>query len=301
MRKGRRSAKHHKVRSLQRQEAWQIPLAHLGDAVDDWLAGGPLAGLENAIFVLNAAIEEIGETPGEFETRTPEDEIAIASAQYEASVCIEAGLAKLASSVAGQRQQALARIVTKAVEPKSIPTYAAKFMEVAIAEGGGQADFHPPTRQKARTMLSAIRELKEANGTEPRRYPDPPIRDWSELPREFAGFRLDEGDHGPHLVAPYALPPFADLARYTPDGLTPKLGPTNYDSYLTISEILKEWAHRNQQDLASDQISMWTFLLGYQLGPPDSHIDRISSLFKNRIVHSPWNTEKTAKVTWIET
>ena len=211
MRAGRRSVKHHKVRSLQRQEAWQIPLAHLGDAVDAWLAGGELADLENAIFELNAAIKNIGEEPGSFEMHTPEDAIAIASAQYEASVCVEAGLQKLLCGAAGQRQRALARIVTKSVEPKSIPTYATRFMEVAIAEGGVQGDFHPPTRHKARLTLAALRGAKGESVTSAQiaTYAEPPIRDWSELPREFAGFRLDEGFHEQALIGPYRLP------RYT--------------------------------------------------------------------------------------
>ena len=303
MRRGRRPVRHHEVQSLRRQADLTKPLAMLDAAIDGWLRGGPLSEAEAAIDGIAAdlaAFRAIGSGQSDF---TRGDQIVWNAVLYREAAVIAAKLTDMAQAASSHRDEKLADLVKAHVTPAEIPAYGVNFVKSLIAAGAEQADLHPATKRRADAVMTTLRSMQAAAVDHDAAHPEPPVRDWSELPETFAGYRLEIVDRASLIGPPAPLPVSPDIAAFTVDRLHPGEMQSRRDTYSAWAEIVEAWdakrvAAANSNEvcpLNAPTLRAWVLLLGHRLDAPDTEPSDVSDL---RIV-SPWNSEQVIRPVWI--
>lgn len=300
MSRGRKPIRHHAVRAMQKDRIWADQLEQIEGAVDGWLKGGPLDALETVLAALETALETAQKEPDDLGSFTRDDKVVWAAARYKQAAELTRQLKILYHTVDAHREQLLASLAAASTVPADIPLYGVKFIKTLLAEGGGQADLHPPTRARAKATLAALRQAPEGTSAIPSEvYHEPPVRDWSDLPREFAGFRLKLVSDEIMIRGPDPLPPFTDIAKYTEDGIDPGEGGTRLDTYITYSKIIQQWSTREGRNLDGSTATGWAVLLGHRLAVPDTVSSKISDLGRYVFLESPWTKGEIVTPVWI--
>lgn len=299
MARGRRPARHHATKSMQVEEAIINAVGRLEAAVELWLAGKGLDDIERVIPELKAATSALA-TPSSHEAEfTREDRIVWAARRYGAAAQAAAKLATLSQLAVAARETALAEMAAAVAIPAVVPRYGTRFIKAMIAEGAGQADLNPPSKARAQAALRAVRQAAPGSSSTPSQdvYREPPVRQWAELPREFAGFRLENVDPDEAWCDLPQLPPYTDIAQFTNDRIDPGEDETQFDTLLRWVKVIQSWAARESVSLDPPAQASWLILLGHRLAPSGGrHMQR----FAGQIMRSPWNEGEVVRPVWVE-
>ena len=288
---------------MRRQADLAKPLGVLDAAINAWLLGGPVSQVEAAIDGIAddlAAFRAIGSGQSDF---TRGDQIVWNAILYREAAVIAAKLTDLAQAASSHRDEKLADLVKAHVTPTEIPAYGVSFVKSLIAAGAEQADLHPATKRRADAVMTTLRSLQAAGHDHETIHPEPPVRDWSELPETFAGYRLEIVARANLIGPPTPLPVSTDIASFTADRLHPGEKHSRRNTYSAWAEIVEAWdakrvaaANLNEvRPLNAPTLRAWVLLLGHRLDAPDTEPSDVSDL---RIV-SPWNSEQVVRPVWI--
>ena len=304
MRRGRRPARHAAVRELMSRDDLAEPLDALQAAFDRWISGGSIEDLDAAIDALDGPLAATCSPLPDQADLTRDDKIRITAIRYRRAATVSGTLSRLAQAATASRDQALAEFTEACAVPPSIPVYGARFIEGLIAEGATQADLHPASQRRIRATLKVLRGIAPTGADgRPAPYLLPPVRQWSDLPREFAGYRLEDHDPSDDIGSPIPLPPYTDIVDYALDRMQPEEGATRRETYITWSRVLQRWAddqgngpdNRPVQELDGRTSRAWVLLLGHRLRAPDE----MPGAFDDLVITSPWDPGKAVKPAWI--
>lgn len=176
------------------------------------------------------------------------------------------------------------------IEPDSVPEYVKTFWKRLAAEGIGQKDLHPGSRNLARAVAHAIRDYNDQRRLADRNeaselYDDTPVGSWIQLPRLFAGFELIDVDpEDAKDLDPCALPPSTDMADFTVDRRRPPFGRDRAETYKAWGGLIEDWASRTGKKMARSESYIWAFLLAHRLPADQSD----AKYFDGRELRSPW-------------
>lgn len=131
-------------------------------------------------------------------------------------------------------------------------------------------------------------------------YSDTSLDRWSDLPRQFAGFKLVDValDDDRFIMPPtvFPLPPSTDIADFTANRIAPPTCSTRRETYRTWIGIIEAWAAGKKLDLHHQQPAVWAMILGYRLKDDDSDV----SFFQDKVIESPWQRGSFVAIEVIE-
>ncbi|WCT74184.1 hypothetical protein PQ455_02830 [Sphingomonas naphthae] len=176
------------------------------------------------------------------------------------------------------------------IETDSVPEYVKDLWKHVSAEGVGQKDIHPASRNLGKALAQAVRdhnvERRAQSGDAAfERYDDVPVASWSQLPRFIAGFELVDVDPGDNIdPSPCPLPPSTDMADFTVDRQRPSFGTDRRETYIAWGGLMADWALRTGSSLPKSELNVWAFLLAHRLPADQSTV----KIYHQREFQSPW-------------
>ncbi|OQW76552.1 MAG: hypothetical protein BVN32_09030 [Proteobacteria bacterium ST_bin14] len=270
---------------------------HFANAVVDWLDNGNYTAYSTALYALDK--DYVGDFDP-IDPAAPKEERIIAWANhYTAATRALSEFGLVRELIEQRREMAIAELLKTVAEPTSVPVYWQKLIKRIQAEGIVQTDVHPSSRALARHLANAIRDFNSSGDVQAdETYFDLPIKNWAELPREFAGFQLVDFDPSDLVLKPtiHPLPPSPDIAFYTSDGIAPPTESNRIATYKIWIEIVENWAKRVGHEMHNQQSAVWAMLLAYRMDDDRSDV----SFFDRQLIESPWLSGGVVKIEVIE-
>lgn len=295
--RGRRRAAHHARLAAAADIALDADFPTLSDGIIEWLDNGNYEAFEGALATLE---QEYFPEVEPVEPSAPRDSrIAVLAGRYSEATKALANIRLITELIQGQRDIALAELITTAAEPASMPVYWQKLVRRIQAEGIRQTDVHPSSIAMAKHLAAALRDFNAADSAEAdESYGDLPIGSWAELPRDFAGFTLIDFDKSDMALRPdpCPLPPSTDIAYYTADGHRPNLLYSRHATYTAWIKIIVAWCDRTGRKLDQQHQAIWAMLLAYKIKDDVSKVD----FFKGRLIESPWQRDQIVIIEIVE-
>lgn len=283
----RKKSRHHGIRSLLADQDLAARFGALRDAAMRWSDGGSIEEVEIALDALQYDMDYHDYPPLQDDMK-PEARIAALAARFVNAAQFSRRLEAVSEIARTTRDGLRDELIAAMSEPANVPAYAAKFFQRLQAEGVGQLDLHPASRALARAVADAIRDHNQKRRSGEiedvdEDYSNEPLASWRDLPKSFSGLRLKKTADAPGYAVS-TLPPFTDIAKFTPDGRRPEFQESRLATYRAWTEIIDAW--RKGQGLPFNGISntAWAVLLAHRLDPDDSDVSAIYCLE----IQSPW-------------
>jgi len=284
---GRKSGAHHARREVTAYNEFAAEFEQLASGLNAFLDRGDFSALVDPLYALEDLYE--GELHPLDPTAPRGQRLTEHARRFAKATFAKSFLLSLQRTIDDRISSAQAHLIATAAEPVEMPQYWQRLVGLIRAEGVRQEDIHPGSRALARHVAAAIRQFNATDvaGTD-ETYSDAPLDSWSQLPREFAGFRLaDVSLDDARFVFPpdvFALPPSTDIAFFTMDRVAPPVRPTRRETYRAWMSVIEEWAARGHRELHHQQSAVWAMMLGHRLRDDSSDV----KFFNGKVIESPW-------------